>query len=330
MPVPIQIAISGAGGQLGYALAFRIAAGDLFGKDRPVALSLLEIPEHFHFVQALQMELEDCGYPLLSSCRIAHDPTTAFADADWVILLAGNALREGSESRLDLLRRNGPIFVEHGAAINVASPRARILVVAEPCNTNCLIAMSHALDVPKEHWFALNSVKALRGANLVASKTGARADQVKRLIVWGNHSETAYVDARHALVAGRAASELIDESDWLHNTLTDAVARRGNSVFKLRGGSPVGTATEAILDTIQAITTPTPLQSWFCVAVRSDGSYDLPKGLVYGFPVRTENGHTWSVVDQLYVDDNTQNRLRANVAELEHEAAIVTDLLALD
>jgi malate dehydrogenase len=329
MPEPIQIAIAGAAGQIGYALIFRLAAGGLFGPAQPIALSLLDVPEAYHLLQTDQLELRDCAFPLLADVSIHTDPIDAFKGADWIILLGSRPLRDdASHSRADLLLKNGPIYVAHGQAINAAAPTARVLVVAHPCNTNCLIAMSHARDVPAEHWFAMNQLDRMRATTLIAEKARVPIDEVTRVTVWGNHSESCYVDISNAFIGGLPALEVINDPDWVRDVMRPTVAQRTDQIIRLRGATPAGSAVQAILGTVQAIIQPTPPGRRFGAGVVSDGSYGVPRGLVFGFPLRSDDGVTWSIVQGLYLDTPAQKQLAANVAELEHEAVIVGRLLA--
>lgn len=326
MPRSIRVAITGAGGQIGYATVFRISAGGMFGAEQPVALSLLETPDRLNLIQALALELKDCAFPLLSEVRVGVDEHRAFEGADWVILLAGRPQAPG-ERRGNLLRDNAPTFVAHGRAINEVAPEARVLVVANPCNTNCLIAKSHAPNVPAEHWYAMTRLDRMRATAMIADKAGVPVSQVTRVTIWGNHSESVFADFHNAFIGDRPAHEVITDRDWIRHVFEPGVAHRTNEIIKLRGGSPAGSAAQAIIGSIRSFTTPTPFERRFGAAVVSDGSYGVPRGLIYGFPLRSEDGVTWSIVQGLYLDSYAQGRLAANVAELEHEAATVTDLL---
>lgn len=319
---PITVAVSGAGGMIGYSLVFRMAAGGMFGGERRITLRLLEHPWRMPHLQATAMELEDCAFPLLHSVVITDDPREAFAGADWIVLLAGSPRDVPSPSRLDLLKRNGEIYVDHGRAINAVAPTARILVVAAPCNINCMIAMDHAPDVPQEHWFALNRVNQIRAVAQIAHKTGTAVGHVHGVTVWGNHGDRVYVDVRHAYINGKQFTDVIDDPIWAGETLQQIVRHRAAEVFQRRGVAPSATAAQAILGTIHSIVTPTPLGRSFAAAVRSDGSYGVPRGLIFGFPLRTEDGRHWSIVDDLYLDDFAQEQLALNVAQLEYEVVM--------
>jgi malate dehydrogenase len=326
MSAPTRIAVTGAGGQICYSLLFRIAAGGLFGPDQPVELSLLETPDALPKLDALQMELFDCAFPLLTKLRASGDPFEAFEHAAWVILIGGAGYRRDM-TRPELLRANGPIFVAQGRAINEASPAARVLVVANPCNTNCLIALSVARDVPREHWFTMTRLDQNRARALIAEKAGVSPDRVTRVIAWGNHSPSVYPDFHNAFIDDRPAHEVIHDREWVRRGFEPTVCGRGHHILNARGAAPAASAAQAIIGAVRSIVTPTHLDHRFSMAVLSDGSYGIPRGLVFGFPLRTEDGHTWSIVPGLFHDDYALERLAQNVAELEQEATIVTDLL---
>jgi malate dehydrogenase len=317
---PIRIAISGAGGLVAYHLAFRIAAGGMFGADQRVTLSLLEQPWRMPLVRALAMELGDCSFPLLHSQVVTADPSEAFSDADWIILLAGAPRASPSPSRLELMKRNGEIYVEHGRAINSTALNARIIVVAAPCNTNCMIAMDRAPNIPREHWFAMNRLDQLRAKALVAEKANVDVSRVHGVAVWGNHGDQVYVDIHHALIDDQPADKVIDDVHWVQTTLQDFVRRRSAELFSMRNASPAGTACQAILGTVRSISNPTPLMRHFTASVPSDGSYGVPSALVFGFPLRTESGKTYSIAQDYYLDEFAQEQIAINIKQLEQEA----------
>jgi malate dehydrogenase len=326
MNEPIRVAISGAAGRISYALMFRIAAGGMFGPEQPVALSLLDIPETMPLLEATMMDLHDGAFPLLNSVTGTSDPFEAFDRADWVILIGSASLRPGMR-RSDLLLLNAPLFQQKGRAINEASPSARVLVVANPCNTNCMIAKSVARDVPPEHWFAMTRLDQNRARAFLADKAGVSVDQVTRVTVWGNHSDQVYPDFHNSFIGDRPANEVIRDHDWVRNVFEPAVQHRGVELLEKLGASPAGSAAQAIIATIRSITTPTPVMHRFSAAVVSDGSYGVPGDLIFGFPLRSEDGQTWSIVQNLYLDSHALDRIAANVAELEYEASAVTNFL---
>ncbi len=327
MTQPIRVAVTGAGGQIGYALIFRIASGGLFGPDQPVALSLLEITPALPSLQGTMMELEDCAFPLLTEVRASDKAEVAFEGADWVILVGGLPRKDGM-TRADLIRANGPIFTGQGQAINAtAGPDVRVLTVANPCNTNALIARSHAPKVPAERWFAMTRLDQNRAASQLAGKAGVSVGKVTQLTIWGNHSDTQYPDYKNAKIGGTAAAEVITDHAWLNDTFIPTVAKRGSAVIKARGASSAASAANAALDSVRSASTPTPANDWFSAGVSSDGSYGIPAGLIYSFPLRSKDGKSWEIVQGLPIDDDARKRLDASAAELVSERDAVKDLL---
>jgi malate dehydrogenase len=326
MTKPIRVAVTGAAGQISYSLLFRIASGVMFGPDHPVYLSLLEVRPAQRILDPLLMELDDCAFPLLTGIKASFDAAEAFEGADWIILI-GSVPYRPEIPRSELLRANAPIFQEQGRAINESAPSARILTVANPCNTNCLIAKSMAPNVPPEHWFAMTRLDQNRAKALIAAKARVSLDQISRVTVWGNHSPTVYPDFHNAFIGGRPAHEVIRDEEWVAKVFEPTVCHRGLQLLRVRGASPAGSAAQAIIGTIRAIICPTPFEQRFSAAVVSDGSYRVPRGLIFGFPLRTEDGTSWSIVQGLYHEDYGLNRIAQNIAELEQEAAIVVDLL---
>ncbi len=281
---PIRVAVSGAAGRIAYSLVFRIANGGMFGPQQPVALRLLDTPEAFPHLQACELELRDCASVLLADLQITTEPTRAFEGADWIILLGGKPFSPEHRSRLELLRLNAPIMVEQGQAINRVAPTVRILVVTSPSNTNCMVARSQAPGVPESHWFALTQVIRMRVTALVAEKLGVPPSQIRRVAVWGNNSESAYIDLNAAMVEDRPALDVIQDPQWVSN-LGSTIARRTEEIYRLAGMMPAGSIAQAILGTVRSITSPTPYGRVFSAGVVSDGSYDVPRGLVFGFPL---------------------------------------------
>ena len=327
MTAPIRIAVTGAGGQIGYALIFRIASGGLFGPEQPVALQLLEITPALPALGGTMMELDDCAFPLLTDVKASDKPEEAFAGADWVILVGGLPRKDGM-SRADLIRANGPIFTGQGRAINdAAGPNVRVLTVANPCNTNCLIARSHAPRVPSERWFAMTRLDQNRAASQLAKKAGVPVCQVRNMTIWGNHSDTQYPDYKNATIIGRPAPGVITDHPWFTETYIPTVAKRGSAVIKARGASSAASAANAAIDSVRAASSPTPAGDWFSAGVVSDGSYQIPAGLIYSFPLRTKDGATWEVVQGLPIDDDARQRLDASAQELIGERDAVKDLL---
>ncbi len=327
MTAPIRVAVTGAGGQIGYALIFRIASGGLFGPDQPVALQLLEITPALPALNGTLMELEDCAFPLLDDVRATDQATTAFEGADWVILVGGLPRKDGM-SRADLIRANGPIFTGQGKAINAAAgPNVRVLTVANPCNTNCLIAKSHAPNIPANRWFAMTRLDQNRAAAQLAKKAGVPVRKVSRMTIWGNHSDTQYPDYKNARIGGKPATEVITDHAWFTETYIPTVAKRGGAVIKARGASSAASAANAALDRVRSVRFPTKGDDWYSVGVVSDGSYGIAAGLLYSFPLRTSDDGSWSVVQGLPIDDEARRRLDASAAELVQERDAVKDLL---
>jgi malate dehydrogenase len=326
MTAPIRIAVTGAGGQIGYALIFRIASGGLFGPDQPVALSLLEITPALPSLNGTLMELEDCAFPLLADVKATDQAEAAFEGADWVVLVGGLPRKEGM-TRADLIRANGPIFTGQGKAINdAAGPNVRVLTVANPCNTNALIARSHAPKVAPERWFAMTRLDQNRAASQLAKKAGVSVGEVSHMTIWGNHSDTQYPDYKNALIGGKPATQAIAEPAWFTETYIPTVAKRGAAVIAARKASSAASAANAAIDSVRSASFATRGDDWFSAGVVSDGSYGIPAGLIYSFPLRTD-GKTWSVVQGLTIDDDARKRLDASASELISERDAVKDLL---
>lgn len=326
MKTPIRVAVTGAGGQIGYALIFRLASGAVFGPDQPVSLGLLEITPALPSLRGTLMELDDCAFPLLHSVTATDKAEEAFADADWVILVGGLPRKEGM-TRADLIRANGPIFTGQGKAINeAAGPNVRVLTVANPCNTNCLIARSHAPKVPAERWFAMTRLDQNRAASQLAQKAGVPVGEVRKVAIWGNHSDTQYPDYKNATIGGKPATEVISDASWFASDFIPTVAKRGAAVIKARGASSAASAANAALDSVRSASFPTPSGDWFSAGVASDGSYGVPSGLIYSFPLTTD-GASWSIVPGLPIDDDARARIDASAQELIAERDAVKDLL---
>jgi malate dehydrogenase len=327
MPKPIRIAVTGAGGQIGYALIFRIASGGLFGPDQPVELSLLEITPALPSLKGTVMEFEDCAFPLLAGVKTSDVATEAFEGADWVILVGGLPRKDGM-TRADLIRANGPIFTGQGKAINdAAGPDVRVLTVANPCNTNTLIARSHAPKVAPERWYAMTRLDQNRAASQLAIKAGVGVGEVDRVAIWGNHSDTQFPDYLHARIGGKPATEVINDPTWFTETFIPTVAKRGSAVIKARGGSSAASAANAALDSVRSASFATKGDDWFSAGVVSDGSYGVPEGLVYSFPLTSQDGKSWSIVKGLSIDEASQARIDASAQELSTERDAVKDLL---
>jgi malate dehydrogenase len=324
---PIRVAVTGASGQVTYALLPRLAAGAGFGHDQPIILQLFDVPSQIEKVHGVVMELEDMASPLLADVLVSDDRAVAFRDADWVLLVGSKPRGPGME-RNDLIRENGPIFVADGEAISaVASPEVRVVVVGNPCNTNCLIAMHNAPRVPRDRWSAMTRLDQNRARALLARKAGVNVGEVKRLVIWGNHSSTLLPDFENATAAGRPAEAAIGDRAWLEGEFIQSVQQRGAAVIKARGSSSAFSAAHAIVDHVRSLRQPTAEGDWFSAAVTSDGSYGVPEGLVSSFPLRSTAQGEFQIQQDARLDDFGRQKLRATVAELEQERAVVADLL---
>ncbi len=321
---PVTVTVTGAAGQIGYALLFRIASGAMLGADTPVKLKLLEITPAVKAAEGTAMELDDCAFPLLDSIDITDDATAAFDGAN-VALLVGAMPRKAGMERGDLLEANGGIFGPQGKAINAgAADDVKVLVVGNPANTNALIAASHAPDVPKSRFTAMTRLDQNRAMFQVAAKLGVPVSDVHQMTIWGNHSATQYPDLFHAEVAGRPVADQV-ERDWLESTFIPTVAKRGAAIIEARGASSAASAANAAIDHVHSWVHGTPTGDWVSAGVISDGSYGVPEGLVSSFPV-TSDGSEWSIVPGLEIDEFSRGKIDASVAELENERDTVTKL----
>ena len=327
MKTPLHVAVTGAAGQIGYSLLFRVASGAMFGPDQPVVLHLLEIPPALPALEGVAMELDDCAFPLLAGIVPTADLAEGFRDVNWA-LLVGSVPRKAGMERKDLLGINGKIFTGQGQAIaKNAAPDVRVLVVGNPCNTNALIAMNNAPEVPSDRWFAMTRLDENRAKAQLAAKAGVPVHEVTNLAIWGNHSATQYPDAFNARIGGRPATEVITDQEWLQGTFISTVQQRGAAIIKARGQSSAASAANAVVDTVRSLVTPTPAGDWNSVAVCSPGDYGIEKGLICSFPIRTEDGKSWSVVPGVPVNEFSQGRINATVAELQEEKSLVAELL---
>jgi malate dehydrogenase len=319
------VTVTGAAGQIGYALLFRIAAGQLLGPDTSVRLRLLEIPPALRAAEGTAMELDDCAFPLLASIDITDEPRAAF-DGVNVALLVGARPRTAGMERGDLLAANGGIFKPQGEAINAgAAPDVRVLVVGNPANTNALIASSHAPDIPAQRFTAMMRLDHNRALTQLAKKTGTAVTELTRLTIWGNHSATQYPDLVHAEVHGKNAAEVVNDQSWIENEFIPTVAKRGAAIIEARGASSAASAANAAIDHVYDWVHGTPDGDWTSVGMVSDGSYGVPAGLIAGFPAQSVNGE-WRIVPGLEIDDFSRARIDASVAELVAERDAVTEL----
>jgi malate dehydrogenase len=321
----VNVTVTGAAGQIGYALLFRIASGQLLGQDTKVRLRLLEIPQAVKAAEGTAMELEDCAFPLLDGIDITDDAKTAF-DGVNVALLVGARPRTKGMERGDLLEANGGIFKPQGEAINAgAADDVRVLVVGNPANTNALIAQQHAPDVPAERFTAMTRLDQNRAISQLANKLRVPVTEVKRLAIWGNHSATQYPDLFHAEVGGRNAAEAVDDQEWIENTFIPTVAKRGAAIIEARGASSAASAANAAIDHVYDWVNGTAEGDWVSMAVPSDGSYGVPKGLISSFPVVCKDGK-YEIVQDLQIDAFSRAKIAASVAELEEERDAVRKL----
>src|SRR5262249_34143009 len=306
---------------------FRLASGGAFGPNQPVILQLLDLTAILPSLGGTLMELEDCAFPLLAGFKATDVAEEAFEGADWVILVGGLPRKDG-QSRADLIRANGPIFTGQGKAIDAAAgSNVRILTVANPCNTNCLIARSHAPRVPNGRWFAMTRLDQNRAAALLAKKAAAPATAITRMTIWGNHSDTQYPDYKNARIHGRPATEVLKDPAWFTETYIPTVAKRGSAVIKPRGASSAASAANAVIDSLRALHFPTSSGDWFSAGVLSDGSYGIPRGLIYSFPLVSTGASAWSVVPGIPIDDDARRRLDTSAAELVSERDAVKVLM---
>jgi len=327
MKSPIKVAVTGAAGHIGYALVFRIASGQMFGPDQPVALYLIEIPPALGALEGVVMELQDCAFPLLEPVVPTADLDEGFRDINWA-LLVGSIPRKAGMERKELLGVNGKIFVGQGQAIEKnAAADVRVLVVGNPCNTNCLIAMNNAKDIPSDRWFAMTRLDENRARAQLAHKAAESIRSVTNMTIWGNHSSTQYPDFYNARIDGRPANEVIGDEKWLKEDFIATVQQRGAAVIKARGLSSAGSAANAIVDAVNSLTNDTASNNWHSVAVCSDGSYGVEKGLISSFPVRVRGGK-WDIVQGLPINDFSRSKIDASVAELKEEKSLVSELIS--
>ena len=325
MKKPVRVAVTGAAGQIGYALLFRIASGEMLGKDQPVILQLLDLPQAQKAVQGVMMELQDCAFPLLDSMLATDNPEVAFKDADIAILVGARPRGPGME-RADLLQANAQIFTVQGAALNkVASRNVKVLVVGNPANTNAYIAMKSAPDLPAKNFTAMLRLDHNRAASQLAEKTGKAVRDIEKLCVWGNHSPTMYADYRFATIGGESVKDLINDQDWNANVFLPTVGKRGAAIIEARGLSSAASAANAAIDHIRDWVLGTN-GKWVTMGVPSDGSYGIPAETIFGFPVTCENGE-YKIVQGLEIDAFSQERIDKTLAELQAEKDGVKDLL---
>ena len=325
MKAPMRVAITGAAGQLAYSLIFRVASGEVFGHAQPLILHLLEIPPAMNALKGVAMELDDCAYPLLKGMVLTDQASQAFDGVNWALLVGSKPRGKGME-RKDLLLDNGKIFVEQGKALEKAARDLRVLVVGNPANTNCLIALSHAKAVPPERFAAMTRLDHNRARAQLARKAGVEMSQVTNVTIWGNHSATQFPDFLNARIGGKPALQVIPDKAWLEGEFISTVQKRGAAIIEARGVSSAASAANAAIDHVKSVLTPTPAGDWFSAAVLTDGSYGVPKGLVSGFPVRSD-GKAWQIVPGVEINAFARQKIDASIKELQEEKAVVQGLL---
>ncbi|HYY00860.1 MAG TPA: malate dehydrogenase [Mycobacterium sp.] len=322
---PLKVAVTGAAGQIGYSLLFRLASGSLLGPDRPIELRLLEIEPALKALEGVVMELDDGAFPLLSGVQIGADPNKIFDGVNLALLVGARPRGPGME-RGDLLEANGAIFTAQGKALNsVAADDVRIGVTGNPANTNALIALNNAPDIPKERFSALTRLDHNRAISQLAKKTGAKVTDIKKVTIWGNHSATQYPDIFHAEINGKNAAEVVNDEKWIADDFIPTVAKRGAAIIEARGSSSAASAASATVDAARDWLLGTPKDDWVSMAVISDGSYGVPEGLISSFPVTTDGGN-WSIVQGLDINDFSRSRIDKSTAELADERSAVTEL----
>ncbi|MCB1156787.1 MAG: malate dehydrogenase [Leptospiraceae bacterium] len=322
----VKVAVTGAAGQIGYALLFRIASGEMFGKDTPVELQLLELEAALPALKGVVMELDDCAFPLLQKVSTTSDLDVAFKDVNWA-LLVGSVPRKAGMERGDLLKINGGIFTKQGKSIAAnAAGDARALVVGNPCNTNALIGMNNAKGMPNDRWFALTKLDENRAKSQLAAKAGVAVSKVTNVTIWGNHSATQYPDFYNAKIDGKPAPDVISDHEWLKGDFISTVQKRGAAIIQARGASSAASAANAVVDTVRNIVNPTPAGDWFSVALCSDGSYGVEKGLIFGYPVRS-NGSKLEIVQNIPLNEFSKEKFDVTHKELISEREDVKEML---
>ena len=325
MKPPVRVAVTGAAGQISYALNFRIASGSMLGSDQPVIMQLLEIPPAMQALNGVVMELNDCAFPLLHDVVVSDDPNVAFKDVEYALLVGAKPRGKGME-RSDLLTENGKIFKPQGEALNTHAHRhVRVLVVGNPANTNSLIAMKNAPDLDPRQFTAMTRLDHNRAISQLAGKTGAPVTDIKRVTIWGNHSSTQYPDVNHAMVGDKAATSVVDQT-WVRDEFIPRVQKRGAEIIEARGSSSAASAASSGVDHMRDWAMGTPDGDWVSMGIPSDGSYDVPEGIIYSYPVTIKDG-VYEIVQGLEVDDFSRERMQATRRELEEERDAVSALL---
>jgi len=328
MTSPVRVAVTGAAGSIGYSLLFRIASGEMLGPDQPVILQLIEIPQAVSKVEGVVMELNDCAFDLLEDVVITDDPKVGFDGANIGILVGGRPRGPGMV-RADLIKANGPIFTSMGQAINEkAADDIRVVVVANPCNTNALITMANAPDVPDERFTALTRLDQNRARHQLAKKAGVAVSSVTNMGIWGNHSKTMYPDFFNAKIDGKLVPDVISDHDWLKSDFIDTVQQRGKAIIDARGASSAASAANAAIEHVRDWFTETPEGDWVSMAINSTGAYGVPEGIITSFPVRCDGKGNYEVVEGLEINDFAQEKINGTVEELQGEREAIADLLS--
>lgn len=323
----IRVAVTGAAGQVAYAMLGRLASGEVFGPNQKVILQLLEIPQVLGALEGVAMELNDCSFPTLQDVVVTDDPNRAFRDCTWAILVGGFPRKQGME-RKDLLGKNAEIFVTQGKALAANAARdVRVLVVANPCNTNCLVAYHNGRDIPPERWTAMTRLDHNRARNALAKKAGVADEDVTCVTIWGNHSNTQYPDFPNARIKGRPATEVITDRGWLENTFVPQCQNRGAAVIKAKGSSSALSAANGAIDHVKSMQSATPANDWVSACVVSKGQYGVPAGLVFSYPCRSDGKANLTVVEGVRLDDYGQQKFQATLKELQEEREAVKPML---
>ena len=323
----VKVAVTGAAGQIGYAILFRLASGEVFGHDTKVSLHLLEITPVLPALEGVVMELQDCAFPLLDNVVVTDSAETAFDGVNWALLIGSKPRGKGME-RGDLIQENGPIFVGQGQALQKAADDVRVAVVGNPANTNCLIAMNNAPDIPNERFSALTRLDQNRAYAQLANKAGVSVTAVSNVAIWGNHSATQYPDAENAKINGQPVTEVITDNTWLRGEFITTVQKRGAAIIQARGKSSAASAANATLDHVKSFLHKTAEGHWSSAAIPSDGSYGIDEGLIFSFPLVSDGNGNYNIVQGLSHSDFAQEKVQATLDELRHEKSLVADLLS--
>ncbi|RZA12074.1 MAG: malate dehydrogenase [Proteobacteria bacterium] len=327
MKAPVRVAITGAAGQIGYSLLFRIASGEVFGKDTPVHIHMIELPVAIKGAEGTAMEIEDCAFPALASINIFDNPEKGFEGINWALLVGSKPRGPGME-RNDLIRENGPIFVQQGRALGKAASDVRCVVVGNPCNTNALIAQHNCRDVPANRFSAMTMLDENRAKAQIALKAGVNVGAVENMAIWGNHSSTMVPDFENATVNGKKLTDVVTDRKWLENDFFSTVQKRGAAIIDARGKSSAASAASACIDHVQQLLTKTPKGKWFSAAVPSDGKYyDIPAGLIYSFPISSNGDGTYEIVKGVELSSFAKDKIALTTKELLAEREVVKDLL---